>query len=419
MDVFLRGFQVALLEVDPAEGVPVCGETGYMSQVLRAKAFQRGVAQLGGGFSHGGFRVLLGAFQVHILERQLIGHVVPHRRRWRQLDGLVKLLESLVPLSQIQVGVADPDVQEGIIRRDGDGLLEFTNRLHVVVPLPIQRAEVGMRPPVQRLDLNLLAKRFDGFLMLLLLPESLSQVVVGVFVVRIHLNLFAEGLDSFVQAALRQIGAAKVVPCPLVLGFEFDHALQKVGCGGKIPVLQRGESGFMQLVGFDSRGHSRRAGQSVFERHRLSFVGANRAGESQVVADTDGGHFAQLEPQPAFRGNFVAFRFVGGAVLGVVAHHRDRHGRASRKLGRELQRQPRAEVQRRAQLKRLGVRVALLLRLRGVRQADRGQRQKELRLLARPVEVVRLYDAVFELKGFARRGGVGSFNLARFTAEAV
>src|SRR2546426_12624137 len=161
MDVFLRGFQVALLEVDPAEGVPVCGEAGYMSQVLRAKAFQRGVAQLGGGFSHGGFRVLLGAFQVHILERQLIGHVVPHRRRWRQLDGLVKLLESLVPLSQIQVGVADPDVQEGIIRRDGDGLLEFTNRLHVVVPLPIQRAEVGMRPPVQRLDLNLLAKRFE------------------------------------------------------------------------------------------------------------------------------------------------------------------------------------------------------------------------------------------------------------------
>src|SRR3989449_11359315 len=93
MDVFLRGFQVALLEVDPAEGVPVCGEAGYMSQVLRAKAFQRGVAQLGGGFSHGGFRVLLGAFQVHILERQLIGHVVPHRRRWRQLDGLVKLLD--------------------------------------------------------------------------------------------------------------------------------------------------------------------------------------------------------------------------------------------------------------------------------------------------------------------------------------
>src|SRR2546422_6265722 len=32
-------------------------------------------------------------FRSHILERQLIGHVVPHRRRWRQLDGLVKLLD--------------------------------------------------------------------------------------------------------------------------------------------------------------------------------------------------------------------------------------------------------------------------------------------------------------------------------------
>src|SRR5580704_11633732 len=95
---------------------------------------------------------------------------------------------------------------------------------------------------VERVELNLFFVGSFGFVEFVLLLQSDTEVVVGVFVECIHANLLAKCISSFVEIAGAKISKAQIVPGLLVLGVEFYDALEKWNGGADVAGIERREA---------------------------------------------------------------------------------------------------------------------------------------------------------------------------------
>src|SRR5579864_2206604 len=109
-DVFFRGSQIAFGEMHPSQGIPVSDERGDERQFLLCEAIERDIAESGGRGRNCRLGVLLRFIQVRLLQRKLVGDVIPYERRSRKLDGMVEGGQRFVVLAKIQVGVAQADL---------------------------------------------------------------------------------------------------------------------------------------------------------------------------------------------------------------------------------------------------------------------------------------------------------------------
>src|SRR5207253_8106409 len=102
-------------ELHPAQRIPVSDQRGDEGQVFLRETVERNVAQCCGCRGNGGLGVLLGAVEMRSLERELVGDVVPDQRSGVKLDGVIEGGQRLIVLSQVQVGVAQADLQFGAV----------------------------------------------------------------------------------------------------------------------------------------------------------------------------------------------------------------------------------------------------------------------------------------------------------------
>ena len=165
------------------------------------EAVERQVAQRGGRGRDGGLRILLRAIQMRFLQRQLVGDVVPHQRRGGELDRVIKGGEGFVVLAEVEVSVAQADLQFGIVRSERRGFLQLGGSQVVLVPLGIHGAKAGVSELVERVDFDLLVEGGDGIVVFAFLPVGAAERVVGVFVVRIDFDLLLESDDGVVILA--------------------------------------------------------------------------------------------------------------------------------------------------------------------------------------------------------------------------
>src|SRR5215470_15702128 len=97
-----------------------------------------------------------------------------------------------------------------------------------------------MRDRIERIELDLPAKRNGGFVITLLLFERQTKIVVRVLVGRIYFELLPKSANACVEFSHTQIGQAKLGPCLLVLGLNLGCALKKKNCSVRVARVQGG-----------------------------------------------------------------------------------------------------------------------------------------------------------------------------------
>src|SRR6266496_6646660 len=188
-DIFFGLVEMAFPKLYPAERVPVSDQRWNQRQIFLRKAIEREIAQRRSRRRYGGLGILLGAIQMRLFQRELVGNVVPDKRCGVQFDGMIEGGEGLVVLAEIQVGIAEADLQFGAVGRERSRFLQFGRGQIVLVPLGIHGSEVGVGKFVQGIIFQLLAEGLHGVVILALLPIDAAEIVVGKLIVGIDFDL--------------------------------------------------------------------------------------------------------------------------------------------------------------------------------------------------------------------------------------
>src|SRR5215470_8820113 len=130
-----------------------------------------------------------------------------------------------------------------------------------------------MRDRIERIELDLPAKRNGGFVITLLLFERQTKIVVRVLVGRIYFELLPKGVNASVEFSNTQIGQPKLGPGLRMLGLNLGCALKKRNRSVRVARVQRGSPRFEQLVCGRGRGNRRDAGRWILDDQDLTFVG--------------------------------------------------------------------------------------------------------------------------------------------------
>jgi hypothetical protein len=77
---------------------------------------------------------------MRLLQRKLVGDVVPDQRRGREFDRVVEGGEGFVVLAEVQIGIAQAHLQFRIVGRERCGFFQLRRSQVVFVPLGIHRA---------------------------------------------------------------------------------------------------------------------------------------------------------------------------------------------------------------------------------------------------------------------------------------
>ena len=171
--------------------------------------------------------------ELRALRRQLVGDVVPHPGGRADLDRAIEGRDRLGVLPEVQIGLAEQDVQGRILGRQRDRLLQLRNGGVVFLPVDIQASEGRVREGVERVDLELLAELGFRVRVPALLQIHEPQVVIGILVERIELDLLLEGGDRFVVLPEADMRASKLHPRRLVLRLELDDPLEQRDAPGQ------------------------------------------------------------------------------------------------------------------------------------------------------------------------------------------
>src|ERR1700751_3829377 len=177
---------------------------------------------------------------MRILQRKLIGDVVPHQRRGGDFSRAIKSGERLVVLTKVEVGIAEAYLQAGVIGSERGSFFQFRRGLVVLVPLRIHRPKIGVRELVEWIVLELLVKCVYRLVVLAILPVRASEIVIGKLVVRVDIERFLESGNRIIALAQRKVGEAEIVPRIFVFGIVMDGALEQLNRLCEISVAHGG-----------------------------------------------------------------------------------------------------------------------------------------------------------------------------------
>src|ERR1700677_1765146 len=141
-----------------------------------------------------------------LLQRKLVGDVVPHQRRGGKLDRVVESGEGFIVLPEIEIGVAQADLQFGIVGCKRCGFFQLRHGQIVLVPLGIHGAQIGVGKLVERIDLELFVEGGGCVVVFAILPVGAAQIVVGEFVVGIYFRLLLQGCNGCIVIVNGKVG---------------------------------------------------------------------------------------------------------------------------------------------------------------------------------------------------------------------